>query len=479
MLDKAVVLLDREATVASEVTSSLIPVLSVWLVKDISLDRLINPILKKLEGSQALDQLTSVLKNLEVLTPYISAELLQGCPQSEEDFTSNPLPNSLEITFGATLVPFWNNFNCQPSFEKPWPALASSLAILSRLAAALELLPMEQEIIGLGGSLAASLLSVLGREFALSTLLPLFESKISTGALLPMLVAGMQQTSLSSSALPLIKRHLPPPPGKVNPGFQEAVSILANSSERAPLADWLAGLAREKDLQQRLEATELVELLLPQQVGNDVWPVIEILIADSESEVVVASLSPLSRFLASPELTWEEKERACFVLTNLIQDPRDNVVTAAISHIGAMLTSWHSEGRDELLLVPLASVPLQWKASPRSPCLHAALLAALAIVPELVTTEAVLSGHVLPGLVVLLELVREEQGMEEAVLMVMAEVEGSRRRGAGRTRRESTASGTSGHSAGGGEETKETVKTKVGKLLPKSSSMQLSPFWKK
>ena len=479
MLDKAVVLLDREATVASEVTSSLIPVLSVWLVKDISLDRLINPILKKLEGSQALDQLTSVLKNLEVLTPYISAELLQGCPQSEEDFTSNPLPNSLEITFGATLVPFWNNFNCQPSFEKPWPALASSLAILSRLAAALELLPMEQEIIGLGGSLAASLLSVLGQEFALSTLLPLFESKISTGALLPMLVAGMQQTSLSSSALPLIKRHLPPPPGKVNPGFQEAVSILANSSERAFLTDWLAGLALEKDLQQRLEATELVELLLPQQVGNDVWPVIEILIADSESEVVVASLPPLSRFLASPELTWEEKERACFVLTNLIQDPRDNVVTAAISHIGAMLTSWHSEGRDELLLVPLASVPLQWKASPRSPCLHAALLAALAIVPELVTTEAVLSGHVLPGLVVLLELVREEQGMEEAVLMVMAEVEGSRRRGAGRTRRESTASGTSGHSAGGGEETKETVRTKVGKLLPKSSSMQLSPFWKK
>ena len=79
----------------------------------------------------------------------------------------------------------------------------------------------------------------------------------------------------------------------------------------------------------------------------------------------------------------------------------------------------------------------------------------------------------------MLELVREEQGMEEAVLMVMAEVEGSRRRGAGRTRRESTASGTSGHSAGGGEETKEMVKTKVGKLLPKSSSMQLSPFWKK
>ena len=479
MLDKAIVLLDREATVASEVTSSLIPVLSVWLVKDISLDRLINPILKKLEGSQALDHLASVLKNLEVLTPYIGAQLLQGCPQTEEDFTSNPLPNSLEVTFGATLVPFWNNFNCQPSFEKPWPALASSLAILSRLAAALELLPMEQEIIGLGGSLAASLLSILGREFALSTLLPLFESKISSGALLPMLVAGMQQTSLSSSALPLMKRHLPPPPCKVNPGFQEAVSILANSSERAPLTDWLAGLAREKDLQQRLEATELVELLLPQQVGNDVWPLIEILIADSESEVVIASLSPLSRFLASPELTWEEKERACLVLTNLMQDLQDNVVTAAISHIGTMLTSWHGEGRDELLLVPLASVPLQWKTSPRSPSLHAALLAALAIVPELVTTEAVLSGHVLPGLVVLLELVREEEGMEEAVLMVMAEVEGSRRRGAGRTRRESTASGTSGHSAGGGEETKETVRTKVGKLLPKSSSMQLSPFWKK
>ena len=191
MLDKAIVLLDREATVASEVTSSLIPVLSVWLVKDISLDRLINPILKKLEGCQALDHLASVLKNLEVLTPYIGAELLQGCPQTEEDFTPNPLPNSLEITFGATLVPFWNNFNCQPSFEKPWPALASSLAILSRLAAALELLPMEQEVIGLGGSLAASLLSILGREFALSTLLPLFESKISTGALLPMLIVGM------------------------------------------------------------------------------------------------------------------------------------------------------------------------------------------------------------------------------------------------------------------------------------------------
>ena len=64
--------------------------------------------------------------------------------------------------------------------------------------------------------------------------------------------------------------------------------------------------------------------------------------------------------------------------------------------------------------------------------------------------------------------------------MVMAEVEGSRRRGAGRQRRESTQSGNSGQSMGGELEGKDTVRTRVGKLLPKSTtSMQLNPFWKK
>ena len=233
-------------------------------------------------------------------------------------------------------------------------------------------------------------------------------------------------------------------------------------------------------MQQRLQATELVDLLLPGQSVNEVWTLLQILVADSEAEVVVASLSTVSGLLASSGLAWEEKEAISLVLTKLLHDPRDSVVAAAISNIATLLPAWQGEGRDELLLVPLASVPLQWQASPRAPALNTALLAALAIVPELVTTEAVLSGHVLPGLVVLLEAMREEEGMEEAVLMVMAEVEGSRRRGggAGRQRRESTQSGNSGQSTGG-EEGKESVKTRVGKLLPKSTSMQLSPFWKK
>ena len=179
-------------------------------------------------------------------------------------------------------------------------------------------------------------------------------------------------------------------------------------------------------------------------------------------------------------MNWEEKEAASLVLTKLLLDSRDKVASAAISNIATLLPSWQGEGRDELLLVPLAATPLQWKAMTRAPELQAALLAALAIVPELVTTEAVLSGHVLPGLVVLLEGMRGEEGMEEAVLMVMAEVEGSRRRGAGRQRRESTQSGNSGQSMGGELEGKDTVRTRVGKLLPKSTtSMQLNPFWKK
>jgi len=304
---------------------------------------------------------------------------------------------------------------------------------------------------------------------------------VATGTLLPMLVAGMEEDSgpLLSAALPLLVRHLSSNPSKLSSSFQEAVSTLASSSQRTPLVAWITELAHGENLQERLQAAELVGLLLPGQVSNEVWTILQILVADSESEVVVASLSSVSGLLASPGLPWEEKEAISLVLTKLLHDPRDNVVAAAISNIATLLPSWQGEGRDELLLVPLASVPVQWQASPKSPALKAALLAALAIVPELVTTEAVLSGHVLPGLVVLLEAMREEEGMEEAVLMVMAEVEGSRRRGAGRQRRESTQSGNSGQSTGEREEGKESVKTRVGKLLPKSTSMQLSPFWKK
>ena len=341
---------------------------------------------------------------------------------------------------------------------------------------------MEPAVLRPGGSFLASLLSLLGAEFGLLTFLPLFETHVGTGTLLPMLVAGMTQDSgpLSSAAHPLIIRHLPSNAGDLNSSFREAVSTLAGSSERMSLVAWIAELAHGENLQQRLEATELVDLLLPGQSVNEVWTLLQILVADSEAEVVVASLSTVSGLLASPGLAWEEKEAVSLVLTKLLHDPRDSVVAAAISSIATLLPAWQEEGRDELLLVPLASVPLQWQASPRAPALNTALLAALAIVPELVTTEAVLSGHVLPGLVVLLEAMREEEGMEEAVLMVMAEVEGSRRRGggAGRQRRESTQSGNSGQSTGG-EEGKESVKSRVGKLLPKSTSMQLSPFWKK
>ena len=472
--------------VAAEVFSSLVPVLAVWLVGETSLHRIVSTILEKLDAEKPLEDLPRSIRNLEVLVPYLGAELLQGCSRVEETFTSDPLPPSLEVTFGSSLVPFWNNFTSLASPPQPWPALTAFLSTLSRIATTLDLLPMHPSILRPGGSLVASILSVLGSDFGLSTVLPLFEAQVATGAtgaLLPMLVAGLERNPapFSDSALALMKRQLDGnDEGKLSKSFQEAVSTLAGSSKRASLVAWVTALAQGEALHEKLQAAEMVGLLLPGQVSNEVWILLQILVADSDPEVVVASLSTVSGLLANPDLPWEEKEAASLVLTKLLLDSRDNVASAAISNIATLLPSWQGEGRDELLLVPLAATPLQWKATTRAPELQAALLAALAIVPELVTTEAVLSGHVLPGLVVLLEGMRGEEGMEEAVLMLMAEVEGSRRRGAGRQRRESTQSGNSGQSMGGELEGKDTVRTRVGKLLPKSTtSMQLNPFWKK
>ena len=166
--------MDREEVVATEVSSSLIPVLAVWLIGENSLHRVISPILTKLEGNKSIEDLASAIKNLEVLVPYLGAELLQGCPQVEENFSLNPLPLSLEATFGSSLLPFWNNFTSLPSPVQPWPALTESLSTISSLAAALELLPMEPAILRPGSSLVASLLSLLGTKFGLSTCLPLF-----------------------------------------------------------------------------------------------------------------------------------------------------------------------------------------------------------------------------------------------------------------------------------------------------------------
>ena len=64
--------------------------------------------------------------------------------------------------------------------------------------------------------------------------------------------------------------------------------------------------------------------------------------------------------------------------------------------VAALLPLVPPSSRDELLLIPLTCLPSLWAASPRPPALHTALLAALAIVPELHTSEALLSGILAP-----------------------------------------------------------------------------------
>ena len=103
--------------VAAEVFSSLVPVLAVWLVGETSLHRIVSTMLEKLDAEKPLEDLPRSIRNLEVLVPYLGAELLQGCSRVEETFTSDPLPLSLEVTFGSSLVPFWNNFTSLASLH--------------------------------------------------------------------------------------------------------------------------------------------------------------------------------------------------------------------------------------------------------------------------------------------------------------------------------------------------------------------------
>jgi hypothetical protein len=221
----------------------------------------------------------------------------------------------------------------------------------------------------------------------------------------------------------------------------------------------------------RLQAALLLELL----PGPGAGPALRRLVADPEPAVAVAALPGLGAHLSNPELGWEEREATALALTALLTDPREEVVLGALHQAALLLPAWPGEGRDQLLTIPLASAPALWRAAPRPAALHGALLAALASVPALGASEAVLSGFVLPGLAALLEQAQGGPG-EEAVQLLMAEVEGSRRP-AGGDRRDSALSAHSLGEEPGREGREGRVRATVGKLLPKPGG--LSPFWTK
>ena len=483
LLATALQLLGRPE-VAREVEASLLPVLATWLLEQGWLgDRLLVPLVKTLVGGGV-----EALVRVEALLPYWGAGIIQGCPGDRQAASTTPLTSSLAAVVGSSLLPSWKDFISLPPCPPPWPSLTSSLPLLPLLATSLDNLPLLPPNIASGSSLLTTLLSLFPPHFSLSHLLPPLQHHLDQGALLPMLLQALASCPplLQEAALPLLTERLTGEAVILESNINAAVEQLCLSPLRPSLLAWVAARAVEPEVQAREQAALLLQLL----PGEGLLPSLLLLARDQEVRVVLAALPSLSTLLSCPSLPWEEREQASTCLTSLLSHTSQELVLAALDQVADLLPKVPQEGRDQLLLLPLASCSSLWPPPP-SPTLCRALLQALSPLPSLPCSEAVLSGHLLPSLASLLELVQGQHELEEQVLTLMAEVEGSRRRGAGaqqqeRGRRDSIVSQGSLGSQGSqpqsamaaqdqGEESR--VRSKISKLLPKQGG--ISPFWKK
>jgi len=222
-------------------------------------------------------------------------------------------------------------------------------------------------------------------------------------------------------------------------------------------------------------------------VSRMLLPAMVSLASDPEVVVKVAAIPGLAGLLSLNFLQWEEKEKIAIQLSALCEDTNESVILATLQQLGQLLPVC-PDIRDQLLLPTLCMAPNTWsnKAFDNKQELCSTLLTAFSFVPELHEPESMISGFVLPALASLLELVQKElPDLETSVLVVMSEVEASRRvnEPSGRTlaRRDSTQSApwTSPDLSAGSPSSSsgsEKVKEKVNKLFHKPGNV---PFWKK
>jgi len=517
---------DISEEVLKELEDSLMPVIIAWLVKQEKYcSKIIFDLLHDIEKLSVIgnipekenyEKLALSIENTEILVkkinilkgqmPYLIFSLVDSCPVEEKDSEIDIEMHPVFINlFGSCLHSKMNSFLTYTSQDwfKPWPEYDIFLDFLSRLSSFMSCLSLQNlSILRNVSDLLAYLVALSGPIFSESKILPFLESNISSSSpILPILTVALSQQDQplhKSHSMALLKKwvtHLCETESPCVPIYP-AISLLCSYQQQPLLVDTLRELVASPLPALRAETAHLLQLVVTadsslsgqeELVSRMLLPAMVSLASDPEVVVKLAAIPGLAGLLTLDFLSWEEKEKIATQLSTLCEDTNESIVLATLQQLGQLLPAC-PDIRDQLILPTLCGAPAIWtdKSGVNKQELCSTLLTALSFVPELHEPESMISGFVLPALASLLELVQREcPDLETSVLVVMSEVEASRRiqEPSSRTpaRRDSTQSApwtspdlSAGlHSPASGS---EKVKEKVNKLFHKPGNV---PFWKK
>jgi len=512
--------------VLKELEDSLMPVINMWLVKqekygnkvmydlldDINKMSVIGNIPEKENYEKvvlSIENTENLVRKIDVMKkqlPYLVFSVVNSCPVEEKgQETDIALHPSLNSIFGSSFLSKFNFFSTYTSQDwfKPWVEYETFLEYFSRLSTFLSRVPLHNlSILKNCSELLSFLIELFGPISAQSIILPFLESKISSTSsmlcILTLALAQQEEEVLRSHSMALLNKwvtHLCETGSPCAPIYP-AISLLCSTKNQSLLVDTLRELVASPLPTLRAETSHLLHLVISSDntledqeelVSRMLLPAMVSLASDPEDLVKLSAVPGLAALLTLAFLNWEEKEKISIQLNSLCEDPSEKVVLASLQQVGQLLPVCQ-EIRDQLLLPTLCSAPARWatRTFVNKQELCSTLLTSLSFVPELHAPESILSGFVLPALATLLETVQQDfPELESSVLVVMSEVEASRRiqepsAGKSPVRRDSNSSAVlssdlvvgSPSSASGSEKVKE----KVNKLFNKQTTV---PFWKK
>jgi len=510
--------------VFKELDDTLMPVINMWLVKQekygskVMFD-LLNDIEKlsvignNIPEEENYEKVVMSIENTEILVkkinvvknqlPYLVFSVVNSCPieekSQENDLVLHPVLSSI---FGSSLLSKLHYFSTHTSQDwfKPWPEYEVFMELLSRLAAFMSNIPLHNlSLLNNLSELLAFLVDLFGPLFAQSKILPFLESKISSSSsILPILTVALsrqEEPIFKSHSMALLKKwvtHLCETGSPCAPIYP-AISLLCSSQQQPLLVDTLRELVASPLPSLRAETAHLLHLVVTSDsslsgqeelVSRMLLPAMVSLASDPEVVVKLSAIPGLAGLLSLSFLQWEEKEKIATQLSALCEDTNERIVLASLQQVGQLLPVC-PDIRDQLLLPTLCAAPASWstKTFANKQELCSTLLTSLSFVPELHEPESMISGFVLPALAALLETVQQDfPELETSVLVVMSEVEASRRvqepSSRTPTRRDSASSGpwSSTEPVTGSPSGSEKVKEKVNKLFNKPTNV---PFWKK
>jgi len=470
------------------------------------------------------------LRTISNQLPYAFYSLISSCPQDTEREVDEPQDRTCEdasihvfAIFGREIIAFVENFvsyTNNKNISDSWGQMNDFMDGVKKLSQSMSKFAIHHHsLVSSATLLVSKFLDIFGTQFLLHRVFPSLEENIGpSNASLPILMSAYLQASgeeIHSHAQVLLSKWLSYfAETGCTPSESLTVTVSVASSLPGTASTLLVDVLRESVASPvakvRAECSRLFNVLIsssnsqlsPEIVERRIVPAIISLASDPEDSVIEMSVESLASTLALSGLDWDVSEKVFMQLSSLLEGDANLTITVKIlKQVKNKLEDISADVREQLLYPKLSSLPESWseQISSTKARLIASLLEVFQQTAIFDNPESIITAYLLPSLAKLLELSQtldaedqnyEDEKIEEKILIVMSEVEGSRRRlddskvkkdlrreSSTGFRRESISSSLSVDSASSPSTKRDQVKEKVNKLFSKPGGGV--PFWKK